>query len=120
MSETQTTNAQQGPSKEEIIKFLQEQIEVKKVQVDLQDLNTRLAVSRAEELKALAFVAQLTNPQPQGAKPHTVTQEDLDNNPDLVEAGIEVGEEIMIPDFVEEELKQQAAPAKKLKKETAK
>jgi len=28
---------------------------------------------------------------------HTITQEDLDMNPDLVEAGVEVGEEITIP-----------------------
>jgi hypothetical protein len=28
---------------------------------------------------------------------HIVTQEDLDNNPDLVNAGVQVGEEIDIP-----------------------
>ena len=111
------TTQQQAPTKEEIIKFLQEQIEVKKVQAELQDLNTRLAVGRAEELKALSFVAQLTNPQPQATKAHTVTQEDLDNNPELVEAGVQVGEEIMIPDYPQEEAK---PASKKLKKETSK
>ena len=94
---------QQAPSKEEVIKFLSEQIEVKKVQVELQELNTRLAVQRMEELKALSMIAQITNPQrqssdvPEGAIPHTVTQEDLDNNPDLVEAGVQLGDEVLIP-----------------------
>jgi hypothetical protein len=53
---------QKAPSKEEVIAFFQEQIEVKKVQLELQELNTALAVARAEELKALSFIAQLTNP----------------------------------------------------------
>lgn len=87
---------QAPPTKEDIIKFLSEQMEVKKAQYELQDLNTKLAMARAEELKALSFIAQMTNPQnnvPQGT-PHIVTQEDLDNNPELVEAGIKVGEEV--------------------------
>ena len=53
------------PTKEEVIAFFQEQIEVKKVQLELQELNTAMAVGRAEELKALAFIAQLTNPASQ-------------------------------------------------------
>jgi hypothetical protein len=90
------------PTKEELIKFFQEQIEVKKVQYNLQELNTKLAVARAEEMKALSFIAQLTNPQPQGGEyeggtPHTITQEDIDNNPELVEQGISVGDEVIIP-----------------------
>lgn len=54
---------QKAPTKEEVISFFQEQIEVKRVQLELQELNTALAVGRAEELKALAFIAQLTSPQ---------------------------------------------------------
>ena len=87
------------PTKEEIIAFIKEQIEVKTVQLELQNLNTGLATSRAEELKALAFIAQMT--QQGGAKPegtpHTITQEDMDNNPELVEEGIKVGDEVIIP-----------------------
>ncbi len=56
---------QKAPTKEEVISFFQEQIEVKKVQLELQELNTALAVGRAEELKALAFIAQLTTPPSQ-------------------------------------------------------
>jgi hypothetical protein len=116
MSE-QTVNEQQEqnvPTKEELINFFKEQIEVKKVQLELQELNTNLAVAKAEELKALAFISQMTNPsvgqkseQPQGV-PHTLTQEDLDNNPELASGGFMVGDDIMIP--------AQEAPVKKLKK----
>lgn len=53
---------QKAPSKEEVIAFFQEQIEVKKVQLELQEINAALAVARAEELKALSFIASITQP----------------------------------------------------------
>lgn len=115
MSEQTITEEQQIPTKEELINFFKEQIEVKKVQLELQELNTNLAVAKAEELKALSFIAQMTtqpgqkSSQPEG-QPHTVTQDDLDNNPELVEAGVQVGDDVMIPMQPEE------APVKKLKK----
>lgn len=94
------------PTKEEFITHLKEQIEIAEVRVALQDLNTRIAKSRAEELNALSFIAQLTT----GGKTaptttHTVTQEDLDENPELREAGIQVGQQITIPtdDIIPEE-----------------
>jgi hypothetical protein len=97
---------QKVPSKEEIVKFLQEQIDVKKVQFELQDINTKLAVARAEELKALQFIGQMTNPQPPAdAQPHTLTQEDMDENPELAEQGLKVGDEVLIP----KEMAQEAA-----------
>lgn len=102
MSE-QTTQEQQAPTKEELIAFFQEQIDVKKIQLELQDLNTKLAVARAEELKALSFIAQITNPSQdpkssyQGGVPHTITEEDLVNNPELKEQGVQVGDEVLIP-----------------------
>jgi hypothetical protein len=89
---------QKVPSKEEVVAFLQEQIDVKKVQLELQELNTRLAVGRAEELKALQFIGQMTNPQPPAdAVPHTLTQEDMDENPELAEQGLNVGDEVLVP-----------------------
>lgn len=110
MSEQTTAPEQQAPSKEEVIKFLQEQIEVKTVQFQLQELNTKLAVARAEEIKALGFIAQMTNPQPPAnAEPHTITQEDLDNNPEIVEQGFKVGDEVMVE-------KQEPAKQRTLKK----
>lgn len=100
MSEEQNKKEQTPPTKEEILKFLQDQIDVKKVQLELQVLNERLAVSKAEELKALSIIGNITNPQQQvpHGTPHKVTQEDLDNNPDMVEAGIKLGDEIFIGD----------------------
>lgn len=93
---------QAPPSKEEVIKFFQEQIEVKKVQYELQELNTKLAAARAEELKALSFIAQLTNPKidenAYAGQPHTLTEEDIANNPELVEQGLKAGDEVIIPD----------------------
>jgi len=95
MSEEQE---KQVPTKEEIIAFIKEQIEVKTAQLELQELNTGLAVSRAEELKALSFIAQMTQPggKPEG-RPHTITQEDLDNNPELADGGFKVGDEVIVP-----------------------
>lgn len=90
-------NEQTAPTKEEVIAFLSEQIEVKSKQYELQELNTKLAVARAEELKALQFISTLTNPQasaPQGT-PYKLTQEDLDENPELVEAGLKVGDDVL-------------------------
>jgi hypothetical protein len=89
---------QKIPSKEEVVAFLQEQIDVKKVQLELQEINTKLASYRAEELKALQFIAQMTNPQPPAdAEPHTLTQEDMDENPELAEQGLKVGDEVLVP-----------------------
>jgi len=106
---------QKVPTKEEILAMIAEQIEIKKAQAELQELNAKLATYRAEELKALSFIAQITNPQQPPTQPHTVTQEDLDANPELVEAGVQVGDEVLIP--VQEEVMEQ--PKRKLKKDPA-
>lgn len=122
--ETQNMNEEQkAPTKEQVMEFLKEQIDVKKLQLELQQLNTGLATNRAEELKALSFIAQLTNPRqdenpyrgaPDGT-PHKITQEDLDNNPELVEAGVEVGDDVIIPN--QEPAQEETTPSnKKLKK----
>jgi hypothetical protein len=93
------------PTKDEIVAFLKEQIEVKELQAQLQEINTRLAKARAEEIQAISFVAQMTNPsQPPVAgaeeegERHTITEEDLANNPSLVEQGLQVGDEVLITD----------------------
>jgi len=88
---------QKVPSKEEVVAFLKEQIEVKELQAQLQDLNTRLAKGRAEELQALTFIGNITNPNqdvPRGT-PHKLTEEDLESHPELVEAGLKVGDEVL-------------------------
>lgn len=50
-------------------------------------------VTRADVLKAKADVAPTPKVEP---KEHVITQEDLDNNPDLVEQGLNVGDVITI------------------------
>ena len=99
MSEQVVTPEQaQAPSKEEVVKFLLEQIEVKEVQLKLQVINTDLAESRAREVKALGLIAQMTNPTPPpDAVPHNLTQEDMDQNPELIEQGFKVGDEVLVP-----------------------
>jgi hypothetical protein len=109
------------PSKEMIIAMIRDQIEVKAAQVELQKLNTEFAQLRLEELKSLAIAAQITNPQPaqgssyEGGVPHKITQEDLDNNPELSEQGLKVGDEVIVSMNEEEE-----APAPAPKKEDSK
>lgn len=99
------------PSKEEILAFLTEQIEVKKVQLELQLINADLAEAKARELKALNFIGQMTNPQPPAdAVKHTLTQEDIDGDQELQEAGFKAGDEVLIPKEVAETMN------KKLKK----
>jgi transcription antitermination factor NusG len=89
---------QKVPSKEEVVRFLTEQIEVKKIQLELQVLNADLAEARSRELKALGFIAQMTNPTPPAdAVAHNLTQEDMDQNPELSEQGFKVGDEVLVP-----------------------
>jgi len=100
-----------------MVRFFTEQIEMKKLQYELQELNTKLAVARAEELKALSVVAQITNPRPTpDAVPHVVTEEDMENNPELKDMGVNVGDEVMIPAGA---LDSEEPKQRKLKKETA-
>ena len=98
MSEEKVTTQDAPPSKEEVVKFLQEQIEVKKVQLELQQINASLAEARANELKALQFIAQMTNPQaPPDAVPYTLTEEDLAADPSIAEQGFKAGDEVLVP-----------------------
>jgi transcription antitermination factor NusG len=86
------------PSKQEVVKFLTEQIEVKKIQLELQVINADLAEARSRELKALGFIAQMTNPTPPtDAVAHNLTQEDMDQNPELADQGFKVGDEVLVP-----------------------
>ncbi len=65
--ETQETLDRQ-PTKEELVAYLNESLEIAKLRAELQAFNTQIAVGRAEELKALVFIAQLTNPKEQSVE----------------------------------------------------
>jgi hypothetical protein len=60
------------PTREEYIAYMNETIELTKIRVELQELQTKIAVARAEEMRALAFLAQI---QGQG-KPDAEDTED--------------------------------------------
>lgn len=57
--EQETTVEQQGPTREQMIVFYTEQIELKKLQVELQELNTRFIKLKAEEIQATAFIGEM-------------------------------------------------------------
>jgi hypothetical protein len=112
----ETPNMEKVPTKEEIMNFLQEQIEVKKLQVELQELNTRLAKGKAEELQALNFVGNITNPKPPAdAVPYQLTEEDFENNPELKEQGLNVGDEVLVPKEMAAETEEKKRSLKKNK-----
>lgn len=83
------------PSKEDVIKYYKEQIEVLQLRAEFSELNAKIAESEFRRVEAIAKVAQITGPS-EDVIQHTVTQEDLDNNPELVENGVKVGEVISI------------------------
>jgi hypothetical protein len=60
---SETTQEQKVPTTEEFIAHINEQISIAEVRAKLQALNTQIAKDRAEELNALMFIAQVTNPK---------------------------------------------------------
>lgn len=95
------------PTREEVMAFLVESIEISELRAKLQSLNTSIAKDRAEELKALVFIAQLTNPNTEEMSKHVITEEDFKNNPEIAEAGFKVGDEVTIPEQVKRKLKKE-------------
>lgn len=128
---TETTE-QKVPSKEQVIKFYEEQIEIAKLRRDLSELLAVTAKHDADRAESIAKQAHFSAPKPAGEQlpdgvvQHTVTQEDMDSNPELAEQGIKVGdvigisaapqvEELQVPTPDEEE--EDDVPVRKLKKE---
>lgn len=114
---TQTQNSVETPDKAKIIEWMNGQIEFKEIQLKLQELDTKIAVTKAEYMKAMYTIAQISNPQQnhQGSpelSEHTLTEEDLQANPDLVEQGFKVGDIVGIPKMEEAPMEEEA-PAKK-------
>ena len=85
------------PTKEQMMALMMEQIELKKVQLELQELNEKLAKSKANELQALQFIGNMTNPSQEETEEHTLTEDDLAQNPELAEQGFKVGDEVLVP-----------------------
>ena len=60
---------QKVPTTEEFIAHMEEQIKIAEVRAKLQALNMQIAKDSAEELNALMFIAQVTNPKNQEETP---------------------------------------------------
>lgn len=103
--ETSQTQDQTAPTKEQVLSFLKESLEIAELRAQLQEANTKIAINRAEELKALMFISQVTNPKPEESEPHVVTEEDMKNNPELETMGVKVGDTVGIPTEQKRKLK---------------
>lgn len=68
---------QKIPTTEEFIAHVEEQIKIAEVRAKLQALNTAIAKDRAEELNALMFIAQVTNPKNQEEAPEEEKEEEI-------------------------------------------
>ena len=129
------TQEKKVPTKAEVLAFYKEQIEVATLRRDLAGIIAQTAEFDARRIEAIAKQAHFSGPQapqtnsqemPEGIIPHTVTQEDLDNNPELMEQGIKVGDVVGITEKpeLEEQMMSEVDPAvddetpvRKLKKE---
>lgn len=90
------TKTQEVPSKEQIIKWYTEQIEVATLRRDLSVLQMEIAKNDAQRTQATILMAQMQTPTSQNEVEHVVTQEDLDANPELVENNVKVGDKILV------------------------
>lgn len=126
-------NEKKVPTKAEVLTFYKEQIEVAKLRKELAEIVCETAEFDARRTEAIAKQAHFSGPgqqqqsqqegMPEGVIPHTVTQEDLDANPELAEQGIKVGDVVGITEKPQAENQLPApeeddeAPVRKLKKE---
>lgn len=127
-------NEKKVPTKAEVLAFYKEQIEVAKLRRDLAEIVAQTAEFDARRVEAIAKQAHFTAPQgggapqgpdqfPEGVVQHTVTQEDLDANPELAGQGIKVGDIVGITerpqpeDQVPTPEEEDETPVRKLKKE---
>ncbi len=127
------TPEQKAPSKEQVIKFYKEQIEIAKLRSELSEILAVTAKHDADRAESVAKLAHFSAPKgqqpveqiPDGMVEHTVSQEDMDNNPELAEQGIKVGDVIGIssnpqtpePLPISNEEEEDGVPVRKLKKE---
>ena len=62
------TPKQEQPSKEQIMKWYKEEIELASLRAELAKLQRDAAVSEAERIQAIAVIAQFTNPKQEEPK----------------------------------------------------
>lgn len=90
-------SAETKPSKDQIVSWYKEQIEIATLRRDLTALQAEIAKNEAQRVQATVLMAQMQNPAASANEvEHIVTQEDLDNNPELAENGVKVGDKILV------------------------
>jgi len=67
---------QELPTREEVIAWYNEQIELAKLRLELAELQSKAAIADAQRMQAVGMIAQM-----QGAEPTEPTQEDADEAP---------------------------------------
>jgi hypothetical protein len=117
------TKAPEQPTKDQIIAWYKEQIEVATLRRDLSALQAEIAKNEAQRTQATILMAQMQDPASQNHNEveHEVTQEDLDANPELVQNGVKVGDKILVsnprPQVAPEQQEEEDEKVRKLKKD---
>lgn len=104
------------PTVAEMVKNLKEQMPLKRLQVELQSLNTSFVEMKVREMEAIHKLQQIEAGQMEARVKqeqymkdniieHTITQEDMDMNPEMADQGIKVGQVIGIPKDIYQDLK---------------
>lgn len=94
--ENQETNTPETPSKEDVIKWMNDQIEFKKVQLELRTIDASIAEQNLRYAEALYRLSQYTTPESGDEEMHTISKEDLENNPELKD-NFKEGDVVRIP-----------------------
>lgn len=70
---------QERPSREQMIQWYKEEIELASLRAELSKLQRDAAVSEAERIQAIAVIGQFTNPQEEesGEKPRKLKKEEV-------------------------------------------
>lgn len=90
------SKAPEQPTKEQIVNWYKDQIEVATLRRDLSALQAEIAKNEAQRVQATILMAQMQDPASQSEVEHVVTQEDIDANPELSENGVKVGDTILV------------------------
>jgi hypothetical protein len=87
---------QEQPNKEQVLVWMKEQIDFKTVQLEMQELDTKIALSKFQQMEALYKISMLTSTEEEAttaaAKEHIITEEDMEAHPHLTEMGYKVGD----------------------------
>lgn len=65
---------QEQPSREQVIKWYKDEIELAALRAELSKLQRDAAVNEAERINAIGAIAQMTQPQDEAAKPEAKTR----------------------------------------------